>query len=62
MVEKDEESWRTRSMLSLCRFWKEWKQGASSGTVTLRWEKEVCYRIPLKEQAPQTYPWLGTRL
>ena len=49
-------------MLYLCRFWKEWKQGASYAPVTPRWEREVCYRIPFKEQAPQTYPLLGTML
>ena len=36
--------------------------GASYGTVTPRWDKEVCYRIPFKEQAPQIYPLLGTML
>jgi hypothetical protein len=48
--------------LYLCRFWKEWKQGVSYATVTRRWDREVCYRIPFKEQAAQTYPLLGTML
>jgi hypothetical protein len=59
---KTAEKWLPERKLYLCRCWKEWKQGVSSGTVTSRWEKEVCYRIPFKEQAPQTYPLLGTML
>ena len=51
---------RENSLAGRC--WKEWKQGVSSATVTPRWEKQVCYRIPFKEQAPQTYPLLGTML
>jgi transposase len=59
---KTAERWLPERKLSLCRCWKEWKQGVSYGTVILRWEKEGCYRIPFKEQAPQTYPLLGTML
>ena len=56
---KTAEKWLPERKLSLCRFWKEWKQGVSYDTVTPRWDKEVCYS---KEQAPQTYPLLGTML
>jgi len=59
---KTAEMWLPERKLYLCRCWKEWKQGVSYGTVILRWEKEGCYRIPFKEQAPQTYPLLGTML
>jgi hypothetical protein len=59
---KTAEKWLPERKLSLCRCWKEWKQGVSYGTVILRWEKEGCYRIPFTEQAPQTYPLLGTML
>jgi hypothetical protein len=59
---KTAEKWLPERKLSLCRCWKEWKQGVSYGTVTPRWEKEGCYRIPLREQVPQTYPLLGTML
>src|SRR6266446_2756881 len=51
---------RENSLAGRC--WKEWKQRVAYGTVTPRWEKEVCYRIPFKEQVPQTYPLLGTML
>jgi hypothetical protein len=59
---KTAEKWLPERKLSLCRCWKEWKQGVSYGTVTPRWDQEGCYRIPFKEQAPQTYPLLGTML
>jgi hypothetical protein len=39
---KTAEMWLPERKLSLCRCWKEWKQGVSYGTVTLRWEKEGC--------------------
>ncbi len=39
---KTAEMWLPERKPSLCRFWKEWKQGVSYGTVTPRWEKEVC--------------------
>ena len=39
---KTAEIWLPERKLSLCRCWKEWKQGVSSGTVTPRGEKEVC--------------------
>src|SRR5690348_10573395 len=53
---KTAEMWLPERKLSLCRCWKEWKQGVSYGTVILRWEKEGVTESPLKNRPRRHIP------